>query len=460
MHISKKLLEKYNIAVPRYTSYPPANHFTGDISSSRYMELLEASNSWEPRHMALYVHIPFCKKICFYCGCNACTMKNDEQVQHYLAALHTEIRKVSKLLDPARTVTQVHFGGGTPNVLPAEKLKRLMDLFRSEFHFAPDPEIAIELNPAYLDEAYVRELLESGFNRFSLGIQDFNTDVLSNVNREPSALPVDTLVQMFRSGSEKAAVNLDFIYGLPGQTPDSFQKTLEQAISMQPDRLVTFAYAHVPWLKRHQQILEKKGLPGPSQRTDLYLRGYELLTGSGYRSVGLDHFVKPGDELYTALNKRKLHRNFQGYCTRETTGQVYAFGTSAISQLERAYIQNDRSVDRYITSLQSGLLVPEKVLRLQDDQIITREVITRIMCNKHIEWKDTARFLGVSPEKLMNTIRYDRAALDAMKKDGLLEYTDQELSVTELGSFLIRNIAAAFDPEFTPQEKKYSKSVG
>lgn len=459
MHILEKLLEKYNHAVPRYTSYPPANHFTDDITSSDYRALLDASNGWNPEHIALYVHIPFCKKICFYCGCNSCTLKSSRQVSQYLAALEEEIRQVAGHIDPSRSVTQVHFGGGTPNVLPVETLKRLMDLFRSEFRFAAKPEIAIELNPAHLDEHYINLLLTNGFNRFSLGVQDFNEQVLKDVNRDPSAMPVEKIIEAIRSGDDNAAVNLDFIYGLPGQTPSSFQETIRQAISLEPDRLVTFAYAHVPWMKKHQQVLERKGLPDPQQRMELFLLANELLTGAGYHSIGLDHYVKPGDELFDALKNHSLHRNFQGYCTRDTTGQVYAFGNSAISQLGRAYVQNYRSIDQYIASLQSGSLAPEKGLRLRTDQMITREVITRIMCNKHINWEDTASLLGITVKQLNKTISFNSEKLDAMEQDGLLERTENELRVTETGSLLIRNIAAALDPAFKPTEKKYSKSV-
>jgi oxygen-independent coproporphyrinogen-3 oxidase len=459
MNIAPHLLEKYNVPVPRYTSYPPANHFNEEVTGAEMEELIRTSNNWSPDHIGFYVHIPFCKKICFYCGCNACTLKSTNEVTRYVEALQQEIRLVAKELNQSRKVTQIHFGGGTPNSIPAEMLEEIVRSIRLEFSVSDTAEIAIETNPAYLDEVYIDTLLRVGFNRFSFGIQDFDPEVLKMVNREPSKLPVDQLIAMVKKSNEQAAVNLDFIYGLPGQDETTFRHTMEKAIALQPDRLVTFSYAHVPWLKKHQQILEKRGLPGPEEKTAMFLAGYGALTSAGYKPIGLDHFVQPEDELYQALQNKQLHRNFQGYCTRKTTGQVYALGITGISQLEKAYIQNTKSIDTYVDQLSRGILPVEKGLRVTDAQVVIREVITRLMCNKQLDWNLLSEELQVDLPDLKKILNDDPKQLAEMEADGLLHRTEHDLTVTETGSLFIRNIAALFDPDYRQQVNKYSKSV-
>lgn len=459
MNINQELLEKYNVPVPRYTSYPPANHFSETVSSDEMSELIRNSNNWAPDHIGFYIHIPFCKKICFYCGCNACTLRSTDEVTRYVGTLKQEIRLVAKALNRSRKVTQVHFGGGTPNAIPAEMLEEIVQLIRLEFSVTDDAEIAVETNPAYLDSDYINILLRAGFNRYSFGIQDFDPEVLKMVNREPSKLPVDQLIGMVREGNTHAAVNLDFIYGLPGQDATSFRHTMEQAVALQPDRLVTFSYAHVPWLKKHQQILEKRGLPGAEEKTAMFLAGYDALTSAGYRPIGLDHFVKPEDELFRALENRQLHRNFQGYCTRKTTGQVYAFGITAISQMEKAYVQNTKSIDTYVEHVSQGMLPAEKGTRVTDAQVVIREVITRLMCNKQLDWTLLSEELQVDLPELKKILDDDPAQLAEMEADGLLHLDERGLTVTETGALFIRNIAALFDPAYRQQVNKYSKSL-
>jgi len=510
MKIEPKILDKYNVAVPRYTSYPPANHFTGGFTSADQETLLVRSNSWQPQHIALYVHIPFCKKICCYCGCNACRINSSSEVRNYINALKKEIVMAARHIDRDRRVTQLHFGGGTPNAIPAEMLTDIVELFRSLYTFAGNAEIAIETNPAYLDKPYLDALLQTGFNRFSFGIQDFDNNVLKMVNREPSAMPVAELMAyvknekaIFRKEPDNTSseeeihgkkqdeatggsvtVNLDFIYGLPGQTVESFTATMQQAAALRPDRLVTFSYAHVPWLKKHQQILEKRGLPGPEEKTDMFLTGYNVMKNAGYEPIGLDHFVKKEDELCRALENSQLHRNFQGYCTRGTTGQVYAFGITAISQLEKAYLQNTKSIDTYIDEVANGRFPVEKGMRVSDDQLIIREVITKLMCNKQLDWVNLAASIrmegpettaeikttsagvevpeasaGMTANQLKQLVGYDPARLEEMQRDGLLEFDEKRLTVTETGSMFIRNIAALFDPSYKEQVNKYSKSL-
>ncbi|MFO7853056.1 MAG: oxygen-independent coproporphyrinogen III oxidase [Bacteroidota bacterium] len=459
MKISDKLLEKYNQPVPRYTSYPTANNFTDPVSQRQYMDMLRLSNDREPGNIAFYIHIPFCLKMCHYCGCNSCRLKSAGEYLEYHKALKKEIKAVKSHLDRKRPVTQVHFGGGTPNAIPAELLCEIVDMLRSDFDIAQDAEIAVECNPAILDRQYIDKLIDSGFNRFSLGIQDFNQDVLRMVNRDPSAIPVNELMEYMKKGNKDSAVNLDFIYGLPGQTPRSFEETISRAIAMRPDRLVTFSYAHVPWIKKNQKILEKYGLPSPGEKMDMFLRAYNLLKSKDYIPVGFDHYVLPEDELHIALKNTMLHRNFQGYCIRRTTGQVYAFGVSAISQLEPGYFQNVKSVEEYTGLLHDDILPVEKGRILNGDEKILRELIIQLMCNKYINWQNMSDILKIDIAKIQETVRIDQVALDDFSADGLLEYDRNQLRVTEMGSMFIRNIAVSLDPTYKPGKNKYSKSV-
>ncbi len=458
MNIHALLLEKYNVPVPRYTSYPPANHFLEDFPEEEALRLVDESNNGKPEHIALYFHIPFCKKTCYYCGCNTSVLKSIDQVEAYMKALHTEFDLVAHRLDNTRKVSQVHFGGGTPNAIPARYLAGIVDKVKTRFSFIPQPEIALETHPAYLDQAYLDAMTEAGFNRFSLGIQDFNQEVLKMVNREPSHLPVRELIERLKQ-KEENRVNLDFIYGLPGQTTRSFTETIHQAIDLSPDRLVTFSYAHVPWIKKHQQILEKRGLPNPEAKMEMFLAAREQLTGAGYIPIGLDHYVKPGDELNRALESRLLHRNFQGYCTRRTTGQVYAFGTSAISQLEGGYMQNTKSIPAYTGTLARGNLPVEKGLATTPEQVIVREAVTELMCNLQIRWEEVANRLGISSGKLLETLAPDEHRLKELEKDRLIRRDEKGIEVTGTGSLFIRNIAASLDPAYQSNVQTYSKSV-
>lgn len=277
----------------------------------------------------------------------------------YVDALKKEILMVKNYLDPNRKVSQIHWGGGTPNSLPVEMIGEIMQLIHANFSFIDKPEIAMECHPAMLDEEFIGKLAALKFNRFSLGIQDFKQEVLDNVNRDASIIPVEELVKMIRN-HENTSVNLDFIYGLPFQDEKSFAETINKAIEITPDRLVTFSYAHVPWVKKAQKILEVKGLPSADKKLEMFETGFQLLTQNGYEAIGLDHFAKPNDELSIAFKNRTLHRNFQGYCTRETTGQVYAFGATGISQLESAYAQNAKDTNTYVDQINKGEFTIEK----------------------------------------------------------------------------------------------------
>lgn len=459
MEISNALIEKYNVPVPRYTSYPPANHFENHFSEKSFIQMIEDSNFCQPENIALYIHIPFCRKICFYCGCNTALYQGEQLVTAYMDALKKEILLLSKHIDMKRKVSQVHYGGGTPNSIDVRWLEEVNQLLFDLFEFIPQPEIAIECHPAHLDELYLQRLLNAGFNRFSLGIQDFDQKVLKTVNRNPSAMPVNDIVEILKRNNLAISVNLDFIYGLPGQTVAAFNHTIQQAIDIKPDRLVTFSYAHVPWLKKHQQILERKGLLSSTQKMDIFLESRKLLLDAGYQPIGLDHYVLPQDELNIALKENQLHRNFQGYCTRRTTGQVYAFGVSSISQLENGYAQNEKDTTAYIEHIRQGKPAVEKGLILTQNQKLIRSVIENIMCNQVLDITAFCDEKKISLEDFLRITQFSFDKLESFISDQLITFDHNILRITATGSFFIRNIAVVFDPEYQQLEKKYSKSV-
>lgn len=453
------MIEKYNAPVPRYTSYPPANHFHSSFVEKDFMDMLDESNNQKPEHIAFYVHIPFCKKICFYCGCNACVTKSNDRISAYVNAVKKEIQMVSCHLDKNRKISQIHFGGGTPNSIVSTLLGEVIGEMTKDFSFIENPEIAIECNPAYLDLKYIENLVRLKFNRFSLGIQDFDREVLKSVNRVPSAIPVEELLRTIKGLDPANTVNLDFIYGLPLQTVQSFSETIARAVQVHPDRLVTFSYAHVPWQKKHQEILAKKGLPDSTEKMNMFLASRRILAGSGYIPVGLDHYVLPADELNIAIQQNMLHRNFQGYCTRRTTGQVYAFGVSAISQLENGYWQNIKDVDSYIESIEKGTFALEKTYRLTIEQKLIKDTINRLMCNNKLDINQLSYEHGVSAKEFRRVTGFHESKLDPFIKDQMLNYENQVIEVNETGRLFIRNIASLFDPAYHEQAHSYSKTV-
>ncbi len=455
--MDSRIVAKYNVPVPRYTSYPPANFFDGRFGNEAYERALDRSNSQEPRHISVYFHIPFCRHLCHYCGCNSYPIRDRVRVEEYVRTLREEMKRVFSRLDRSRRVSQIHYGGGTPTVLPPDVLKSLNDAVLEEFDVIDRPEIAIECHPGYLDGAYWESLAEAGFNRVSIGIQDFDENVLNAVHRRPSLLPAEEIFAILRSRG--ISVNLDFIYGLPLQTAAGFENTIRKAATLQPDRIVTFSYAHVPWVNPSMKKLEILGLPEQEEKRQMFLRATRLLNEAGYRSIGLDHFVREDDELYDAFLKKRLHRNFQGYCTRRTTGQVYAFGVSGITQLSCAYAQNTKDIDRYVTDIRSGRWAVERGYELSPVLQLTREVITRLMCNERIVWKELADFYGVSPEEIVSRLSFDRRRLEELERDGIVFCTDEGIEMTPEGQMFVRNVAAVFDPLYESGGRSYSKPL-
>lgn len=453
----QELLDTYNVPVPRYTSYPPANYFDGSFGGEMYERAIVASNEACPDHISFYVHIPFCRHLCHYCGCNSFPMVRPEVVDRYVAALHKEIDRVIALLDSSRPIAQIHYGGGSPTVLSIRYLKELNDHMLSAFGTIEDPEIAVECHPGYLDEGYWTGLTEAGFNRFSLGVQDLEENVLKAVHRRSSLLPLETIFRILRSAN--ARINMDFIYGLPYQTAESFAGTLSQVARLEPDRLVTFSYAHVPWVNKRQLILEKAGLPSGEEKSRMYRETVRVMREAGYKSVGMDHFVREEDELYQALLRGRLHRNFQGYCTRRTTGQVYAFGVTGISQLDSAYAQNSKDINEYMECVESGVFATRRGYVLSFEEQVAREVIESLMCNYRIDWQELSRRFSLSVERIWDATGFDKSRIRPFVEDGLVVVNTEGLRVTEEGAPFVRNVAALFDKLMLHSSKSFSKPI-
>lgn len=457
--IDNELLQKYNKPVPRYTSYPPANFFSAEFSQADFRAAIADSNNQSPENISFYIHIPFCLRMCYFCGCNSYGIKNDHIIHDYIQALKVEIKTVIKGLDKNRPISQIHYGGGTPNAIPVKYLQEINALLLSAFPTIEKPEIAIECNPAYLTFEQMDGLKKAGFKRFSLGIQDFDPEVLKTVNRDEPGMPVKDIMDYLKKDDPEVAINLDFIYGLPKQTPDNFGHAIQQAIELKPDRLVTFSYAHVPWVSKIQKKLEKAGIPEGEEKMLMFERGFELLSNNGYQAIGLDHFALKDDELSLAYDNKTLHRNFQGYCTTRTTGQVYALGVTAISQLNGVYSQNTKSIADYIKISNKGEISTLKGYKLSDDQIVVREIITELMCNEQVVWDEIGKRFSKTGDEIKGIIVYDTEKLKEFEADGIIRLSDEKIEVTKDGLILIRNVAASFDPILLNSDKTFSKSV-
>lgn len=440
--MNKEIIDKYNVPVPRYTSYPPANFFY-EINQDCVISELIKSNETKDNKISFYFHIPFCHHLCHYCGCNSYAMKSSDYVSEYIKAIHKEIDLISQYIDKNKKISQIHFGGGSPTSIPIHYLKEIIDHLKNCFDILPFAEIAVECHPGYLKENDWLDLCRCGFNRFSLGVQDLNEEVLKIVNRKPSLINIDDIFYILRENGKK--INLDFIYGLPKQTAQSFMYNMTEAVRLKPDRLVTFSYAHVPWVNKQQLILEKYGICSPDEKKEIFDSASQYLLNNGYVAIGLDHFVLQQDELYSALNNGTLHRNFQGYCTKETTAQVYAVGVTAISQLHSVYIQNTKDIRQYIDEVNKGKLPVKKGFILNNSQIITREIIEMIMCNYKCRWQDVASKFGLTVDELKDNIFCDNDKLKMLSYDSIISFNEYGFDVTNEGKLFVRNVASAFD---------------
>jgi oxygen-independent coproporphyrinogen III oxidase len=455
LNVNLDLVKKYNVAGPRYTSYPPATKFTDAISWEQLSAKIEENNR-AARDLSVYFHIPFCETLCWFCGCTTVITLNHDKGMAYVEALGREVEKMAPRLNPQRKAVQLHFGGGSPTFLRPDEIRRLGEIIHKHFTFSPDIEASVEVDPRRLTRDHMVALREIGFNRASMGVQDFNPKVQEAIHRiQPREMTQQAMDWMRELGYN--SINLDLIYGLPFQTPQSFNETLDTVLTMKPDRLAVFSYAHVPWIKPSQKILEREVLPTPETKLKVLKLVIEKLTADGqYVYIGMDHFAKPNDELAVAQREKKLQRNFQGYSTRAGS-DIYAFGMSGVSQVPDAYWQNEKELPKWQEAVDAGKVPLHKAYFLTDEDKIRRETIMRVMCDLSLDYAAMSQKLGIAFEQ---HFAKELAALAPFEADGLVKRNATGLEVTDAGRLFIRNIAMCFDNTLAPVgERRHSKTI-
>lgn len=449
------LIRKYDTPAPRYTSYPTAAQFRDYPGPAPLLAHIDAANHDASLPLSLYFHLPFCETLCWFCGCTTVITLNHKSSDAYLDYLEKEVALLAPRLHADRRVVQLHYGGGTPTFFQAPQLRRLDEITRRYFKFAPGAELSVEIDPRRLAREQVAALRAGGFTRASLGVQDFNPKVQQAVHRiQPRALTEQAITWLRAEGF--TSINLDLIYGLPYQTVDTFRDTLEQVLELNPDRLAVFSYAHVPWMKPAQKILEREAaLPLPEEKLAMLKLTIETLTARGYVYIGMDHFARATDELAIAQAAGTLQRNFQGYSTRAGV-EIMAFGISAISQTPGSYRQNHKSLDAYYAALDRGEAPAGRGLELTTDDCRRREVIMRVMCDLRLDYAALSREFGLD---FRTVYAAELERLRPLAADGLVELQPEGLRVTEAGRLFLRNIAVCFDAYFTAQSRQHARAV-
>jgi oxygen-independent coproporphyrinogen-3 oxidase len=434
------LIRKYDRPGPRYTSYPTAPEWKDDFGPREYAEHLARADA-QGGPISIYVHLPFCREMCRFCGCNVVATHDRTRADAYLDSLEKEIALVAAHLPRRRTVTQLHWGGGTPTFLDERQLARCHQIIGREFGFAKDAEQAIEIDPAITTRSQIETLAGLGFNRISMGVQDFDDRVQQVVGRIQGEKETADLVRAARE-SGFHGVNLDLIYGLPYQSPETWKRTLDRILAIHPDRLAVFGFAYVPWAKPHQRLLPQEALPKTEQRVELFLQAVETFTGAGYRLIGLDHFALESDELSRAQREGYLYRNFQGYTVRPADDTV-AFGMTSISDIGGAYAQNAHKLKDWTDKVEAGIVPIERGIRTSDDDVMRRFVINRVMCLLRVDLREVAERFGAAARQAIEANLKD--GLGELQADGLVTFDGDVLRVTALGQLLVRNVAMLFD---------------
>lgn len=450
------LIKRYDKAGPRYTSYPTAMEFDGKFTADSYKQQIALSNQ-RGGPLSLYFHLPFCDTVCFYCACNKIITKNRKHAEPYLENLHKEIALQAELFDNSRVVEQLHWGGGTPTFLSHDQMRELMATTRQHFNLANDEigEFSIEIDPREADAETIALLREIGFNRISLGVQDFNPTVQKAVNRIQSEAETFAVIDAARANGFRS-VSIDLIYGLPHQTPDSFSETLDKIIAVSPERLSVFNYAHMPERFKVQRQMNSEDMPPPEVKLEILHRTIEQLTTAGYVYIGMDHFAKPDDELAIAQRKNKLYRNFQGYSTHSEC-DIVGLGVTSIGSVGDSYSQNQRTLEEYAASLNNNALPVFRGITLNDDDKIRRTVITRLICHFSLDINAIENELSINFSEYFADVL---PKLDQFAQDGLLIYDRNKVEVLPAGHLLIRNICMAFDFYIKEKtEQRFSKVI-
>ena len=435
------LIQRYDTAGPRYTSYPTAVEFGNHFTADSYRQQVALSNQ-RGGPLSLYFHLPFCDTVCFYCACNKIITKNRKHAEPYLANLHKEISLQAELFDSDRVVEQLHWGGGTPTFISHTQMRDLMTFTRQHFNLADDSvgEYSIEVDPREADPDTITLLREIGFNRLSLGVQDFNPIVQKAVNRIQSEAETYAVIDAARANNFRS-ISLDLIYGLPHQTPETFAETLDKIIDVNPDRLSVFNYAHLPELFKVQRQMNSDDMPSPAVKLEILQQSIEQLTAAGYVYIGMDHFAKPDDELAIAQRENKLYRNFQGYSTHSECDLI-GFGITSIGSVGDSYSQNRRTLEDYAASLNNNELPTFRGIILNEDDKIRRTVITRLICHFSLHIPTIEKELNINFNDYFADVM---PQLAKFSQDGLLTYNNHKIEVLPAGHLLIRNICMAFD---------------
>jgi len=446
---SEELLRRYDIPGPRYTSYPTAPEWKHHVGPEDFAQRLEAAGAaGEAAPLSLYVHLPFCWSLCWYCGCNVFISKSRSAADPYIDHLVQELELVFQRLGPRRTLAQVHWGGGTPTFLSEQQMERLWTEITRRFKPLPDAEVAIEVHPSVTTPGQLSLLRQLGFNRISMGLQDFNPRVQEVTNRLQTPEQTRALLEHARELGF-TGVNFDLIYGLPHQEPVGWARTLEQVLEMRPDRLAVYSFAFMPEVLKHQKRMPAEAVPSGPAKLELFRAAYAAFAQAGYRPIGMDHFAVPEDELARAQERRTLGRNFQGYTVKSAT-DVVALGSTGISDVAGAYFQNVRELPRYAAQVQQGRFATERGICLTEDDQRRRAVITQLMCNFWLDLgEEGARYFAPELERLRT-----------FEEDGLLVRTGNQLELTPLGRLFVRNVAMVFDAYLARAAKaRFSRTV-
>ncbi len=444
LRVGEEFLARYNRPGPRYTSYPTAPVWSESFGPADLEKVHEeAERAKTP--VSLYMHIPFCESLCLFCACNVVIQKDKRVSPPYLDVLKRETEKVSRGVSPERQVVQFHWGGGTPTYLTPEQIEDLFGFTRQLFTFAPDAEIGIEVDPRVTSRAHLETLRRLGFNRLSMGIQDFHADVQKAINRIQPFELTRGLIEAARALGFQS-INVDLIYGLPHQTAGTFAHTVDQILELTPDRIALFSYAHVPWLKKQQGSFAAH-LPEGMEKFEIFRTGLLKFLEAGYLYIGMDHFAKPGDELALSQQNRTLHRNFQGYTTK-SGADLYGMGITAISGIQNAYAQNYRDIPSWEKAVANRGIATMRGYHLSNDDCLRRAVISRLLCHTVVLKDEISRDFSIDFDQYF---AQELHRLEAPRDDGLVLLEPNEIRTTWLGRIFIRNLAMVFDPYLEKQ---------
>ncbi len=454
--IDFKKFEKYSKPGPRYTSYPTAPEFSEEFSQKDLIGYFDAQD--DSRNLSLYIHLPFCRSACYFCGCNVIFTSKDDKKVKYLVYLKKELDLLKKVLNTSRKVTQMHFGGGTPTYFTAEQLDEVITMIKDVFpNFSEDAEVSCEVDPRFFTKEHMDVLKKGGCNRLSFGVQDLNEEVQKTIHRIQPYETTQNVMQIARDAGINS-INIDLIYGLPHQTKKTFHETVKQVLTLDPDRLAVFNYAHVPWLMKTMRKFDETTFAPPSEKLEILKDTIEFFTSNGYNMVGMDHFAKPEDELFKAIEKGELHRNFQGYTTKGGSDLI-GIGVTSIGNGVDYYAQNFKDLKQYEESLDNGDLPIFKGYRLSEDDVLRQFVIMELMSNFCLNIPRVEKEFNINFNEYFKD---DLKELDEFIEADLVSINDDKIQVSQTGTMLIRNICMPFDAYLkkVPENKRrFSKTI-